>query len=125
MPGISRAQLRPPRDCHCRYRRAILQQGGPRMNTQPLLSPDVPAAYLALATFQDQLSRLQTLASLPEHAALREPIIQLTRLSRPSSTPLPMASAPWTVPLTACNACLSCCTTPRTCRCQPTSWPGC
>jgi hypothetical protein len=52
------------------------------MNTQPLLSPDVPAAYLALATFQDQLSRLQTLASLPEHAALREPIIQLTRLSQ-------------------------------------------
>lgn len=52
------------------------------MNTQPLQNQDVPAAYLALATFQDQLSHLQTLASLPEHAALREPISQLTRLTQ-------------------------------------------
>lgn len=52
------------------------------MNTQqPLIQP-APAAYLALATFQDQLSHLQTLTSLPEHAALREPISQLTRLSQ-------------------------------------------
>jgi hypothetical protein len=50
------------------------------MNTQHLPSEAAPAAYLALATFQDQLSRLQTLASLPEHAALRESISQLTRL---------------------------------------------
>jgi hypothetical protein len=52
------------------------------MNTQQPLSQPAPAAYLALATVQDQLSRLQTLASLPEHAALREPISQLTRLSQ-------------------------------------------
>jgi hypothetical protein len=52
------------------------------MNTQPLLNPDVPAAYLALATFQDELNRLQTLTSLPEHAALRASISQLTRLSQ-------------------------------------------
>ncbi|WP_159874669.1 hypothetical protein [Aquitalea denitrificans] len=44
------------------------------MNTQPLQSEAAPAAYLALATFQDQLSRLQTLASLPEHAALHQQI---------------------------------------------------
>ncbi|BBF87267.1 hypothetical protein DLM_3683 [Aquitalea magnusonii] len=52
------------------------------MNTQQPLSQPAPAAYLALATFQDQLGRLQTLTSLPEHAALREPISQLTRLSQ-------------------------------------------
>ena len=50
------------------------------MNTQPPLSQDLPAAYLALATFQEQLSCLQTLVTLPEHAALRDSINQLTRL---------------------------------------------
>lgn len=52
------------------------------MNTQPLQNQPVPAAYLALATFEDQLRYLQTLASLPEHAALRDSINQLTRLSQ-------------------------------------------
>jgi hypothetical protein len=50
------------------------------MNTLHILSQAVPAAHLALSTIQGELSRLQTLASQPEHAPLRESISQLAGL---------------------------------------------
>lgn len=50
------------------------------MNTLHILSQAVPAAHLALSTIQDELSRLHTLASQPEHAPLRDSLSQLSSL---------------------------------------------